>query len=69
MATIVRLRYNEPRAMLQALQERGIPEEHIVMDYAGFRTLDSMVRALKVFGQDEFIVIVPTLSPTSGRSI
>lgn len=49
--------YNEPKAMQSALLERGIPEEDIVLDYAGFRTLDSVVRAEKVFGQSEYLVI------------
>lgn len=49
--------YNEPREMYQALVERGVPGDRLVLDYAGFRTLDSMVRAEKVFGQDSFIVI------------
>ncbi len=49
--------YNEPVAMQNALIKRGIPEENIVLDYAGFRTLDSMVRAREVFGQKKFIVI------------
>ena len=49
--------YNEPEAMKQALMNNGIPEERIVLDYAGFRTLDSVVRAKKVFGNDTFIVI------------
>ena len=35
----------------------GIPSNHIVLDYAGFRTLDSVVRAQKVFGLTEFVVI------------
>jgi len=49
--------YNEPREMYQALVERGVPGDRLVLDYAGFRTLDSMVRAEKVFGQNGFIVI------------
>lgn len=49
--------YNEPRAMQQALVELGVPAERIILDYAGFRTLDSMVRAREVFGQDSFVVI------------
>lgn len=49
--------YNEPKAMQSALIERGVPEEDIVLDYAGIRTLDSVVRARKVFGQSEFLVI------------
>ena len=50
-------RYNEPKKFKQDLIQRGIPEEKIVLDYAGFRTLDSVVRAMKVFGQNEFTVI------------
>lgn len=49
--------YNEPRHMYQALLERGIPKEAIVMDYAGFRTFDSVVRAREIFGQSKFIVV------------
>ena len=49
--------YNEPEEMKRALIDKGIPEERIVLDYAGFRTLDSVVRAKEVFGYDTFIVI------------
>ena len=49
--------YNEPEAMKQALLATGIPEERIVLDYAGFRTLDSIVRANKVFGIKRLLVI------------
>lgn len=49
--------YNEPTAMKNALIEAGIPEDQIHLDYAGFRTLDSMERALKVFGQKKVIVV------------
>ena len=49
--------YNEPEEMKRALINKGIPEERIVLDYAGFRTLDSVVRAKEVFGYDTFIVI------------
>lgn len=49
--------YNEPQAFKEALVERGIPEEKIILDYAGFRTLDSVVRAKEVFGQNQLIII------------
>ena len=49
--------YNEPQMMREALIERGIPDSLIVLDYAGFRTLDSVVRAREVFGQASFIVV------------
>lgn len=49
--------YDEPSCMKQALIERGIPESDIVLDYAGFRTLDSVVRCKKVFGQERVTII------------
>ncbi len=49
--------YNEPEDMKQSLMKRGVPAEDIVCDYAGFRTLDSVVRADKVFGQKKIIII------------
>lgn len=49
--------YNEPEAFKQALLKEGIPERAITLDYAGFDTYDSMIRAEKVFGQSKFIVI------------
>jgi len=51
------LSYNEPRTMMAGLKERGIPPENIFLDYAGFRTLDSIVRAREIFGQDSVTVI------------
>ncbi|MCC8155472.1 MAG: YdcF family protein [Tannerellaceae bacterium] len=52
-----RVDYNEPEAMKQALIEAGVPEHVIFPDYAGFRTLDSVVRAKEIFGQDSFTII------------
>lgn len=49
--------YNEPREMRKALIAQGVPEESITLDYAGFRTLDSVVRCKEVFGQNDFIII------------
>lgn len=49
--------YNEPKAMQIALLDKGIPKEDIVLDYAGFRTLDSVIRARDVFGQNDLIII------------
>ncbi|TNH80328.1 SanA/YdcF family protein [Aeromonas sobria] len=51
------LQYNEPRQMRRALIKAGIPASAIYMDFAGFRTLDSVVRAKEVFGQDRFTVV------------
>ena len=52
-----RTNYNEPLDMRTALIAVGVDSTHITLDFAGFRTLDSVVRALKVFGQQRFIVI------------
>ncbi len=41
--------YNEPEYMKNALLKAGIPKDDITMDFAGFRTLDSVVRAKEVF--------------------
>lgn len=49
--------YNEPRDMADALIERGIPDSIIYCDYAGLRTLDSVVRMKEIFGQNSFIVV------------
>lgn len=49
--------YNEPMAMLKALLKKGVPASAITLDYAGLRTLDSIVRCKKIFGQTKFIII------------
>ncbi len=49
--------YNEPSAFKQDLINLGVPEEKIILDYAGFRTLDSIIRAKKIFGLDHFTII------------
>ena len=43
--------------MRRALIQRGIPADRIVCDYAGLRTLDSVVRAKEVFGVKEVTFI------------
>ncbi|MDX2173223.1 MAG: ElyC/SanA/YdcF family protein [Bacteroidota bacterium] len=49
--------YNEPKEMHDALVKRGVPDSCLVLDYAGLRTFDSMVRCKDIFGQDSVIVI------------
>lgn len=49
--------YDEPSEMKASLIALGVPASKIYCDYAGFRTLDSVVRARKVFGMREFTVI------------
>lgn len=49
--------YNEPDTFKRTLVKQGIPEDKIFLDYAGFRTLDSMVRAHAIFGLNNVTVI------------
>lgn len=51
------LYYNEPRAMQKALIGMGIPDTAITLDYAGLRTLDSVIRSKVVFGQEKITII------------
>ncbi len=49
--------YNEPRDMRDALHEAGVPLEAMELDFAGFRTLDSVLRSQNVFDAGPIIVI------------
>jgi len=49
--------YNEPSDMKEELIKNGIPESVIYLDYAGFRTLDAVVRARDIFGQNSFLFL------------
>lgn len=49
--------YDETTTMQRDLVELGVPEDFIMLDYAGVRTLDSVFRAKKVFGLDRVIVV------------
>ncbi len=49
--------YNEPMTMRRDLIAAGVAPSDIVLDYAGFRTLDSIVRTRKVFDTNDFIII------------
>jgi SanA protein len=49
--------YDEPTDMKNALIARGIPESAITLDYAGFRTLDSVIRCKEIFSQSDPIVV------------
>lgn len=49
--------YNEPLEMKNALVKLGVPETAITLDYAGLRTLDSVVRSKEIFGQDHITII------------
>jgi SanA protein len=49
--------YNEPEEMRNDLMAAGIPIERIFLDYAGFRTLDSIVRCAEVFDEHNITII------------
>ncbi len=49
--------YDEATDMQQTLIKEWIPEERIFLDYAGFRTLDSVIRAREIFEQAQFTII------------
>lgn len=49
--------YNEPAAMAQYAQARGVPVEDLVLDYAGRRTYDSCYRAGAIFGVEQAILV------------
>lgn len=49
--------HNEPEAMCQAAMQMGVPRRDIVLDYAGFRTYDSLYRARDVFGIRQALLV------------
>jgi len=49
--------YNEPAEMKTLALELGVPESALTLDYAGYRTLDSVVRAKEVYGLNRFTII------------
>ena len=52
--------YNEPLLMRDDLIAKGVPANRILMDNAGFRTLDSILRCRDIFGQSSFTIISQT---------
>ena len=57
MEIIEKKGYNEPEDMKNDLVRLGMPDSVIYLDYAGFRTYDSVIRMNKIFGQDSFTII------------
>jgi len=51
------IEYNEPEAMRRYALERGVPDEDIVLDYAGRRTYDTCYRAKHIFQVDSAILV------------
>jgi vancomycin permeability regulator SanA len=52
-----RVEYDEPDAMRTYLTGRGVPDDRIVSDYAGFDTWDSCVRAKEIFGVERALLV------------
>jgi len=52
-----RKEYNEAEDMRNDLIALGVPDSCIYLDYAGFRTFDSMLRCREIFGQTKYTVI------------
>jgi len=52
--------YNEPEAMRQFALHLGVPDRDIVLDYAGFRTYDSLFRARDIFGVKQAVLVTQT---------
>lgn len=52
-----RKEYDEATSMRDDLVARGVPANKIYLDYAGFRTLDSVVRCKEIFGQQSVTFI------------
>lgn len=49
--------YNEPEMMRSDLMTAGIDSARIFLDYAGFRTFDSMIRLREIFSRDTVTII------------
>jgi len=52
--------YNEPEAMRQLALSLGVPNNAIVLDYAGRRTYDTCYRAKAIFKVDQAILVTQT---------
>lgn len=51
------IEHNEPEAMKRFLLARGVPEQDLILDYAGRRTYDSCYRLKHIFLQDSVIIV------------
>ena len=51
------LYYNEPGAMANYALSLGVPQEAIVLDYAGLRTYDTCYRAKSIFGAMDIVLV------------
>jgi SanA protein len=49
--------YNEPADMRRALLQLGVADEDMRLDYAGYRTFDSVVRCKQIFHHDRITIV------------
>lgn len=49
--------YNESKSMYDDLIKAGVPKKYIALDYSGFRTLDSILRAEAIFDLKDYIIV------------
>ncbi|MET0263339.1 MAG: ElyC/SanA/YdcF family protein [Rariglobus sp.] len=61
--------YDEPAMMKAALIARGVPAPAVFCDYAGFRTLDSVMRARQVFGLEACTIVTQRYHNTRALEI
>ncbi|MCL2848758.1 MAG: YdcF family protein [Micrococcales bacterium] len=52
-----RTTYDEPTAMADWLVNHGVPRDRVVLDYAGFNTHDTCVRAVEVFAVTDAVLV------------
>lgn len=51
------INYNEPESMRQYALVLGVPDEDIVLDYAGRSTYDTCYRAKAIFGVEDALIV------------
>ena len=51
------INYSEPEAMRKLAAQLGVPDEDIVLDYAGRRTYDSCYRAKEIFEVKQVVIV------------
>ncbi|MBK9313717.1 MAG: YdcF family protein [Acidobacteria bacterium] len=49
--------YNEPRAMQEYILSRGVNPSHVVVDNSGRSTYETCLRAKKVYGLDQAVLV------------
>ena len=53
----MRHEYDEPTSMQRWLVAHGVPQQKVVLDYAGFDTYDTCARAIRIFGVKQAVLV------------